>query len=78
MQKSQPKTIKMKKVANKSKCKMKHKKIFKYQNKIHKMMWFLMELYKMRNFKKKNRLKSNNMMRKVNKFNHFKIRYLSN
>ena len=78
MSKSQPKTIKMKKVANKSKCKMKLKKIFKYQNKIHKMMWLLMEVYKLRNFKKKNRLKSNNMMRKVNKFNHFKIRYLSN
>ena len=75
---SKPKTIKMKKVAKKSKCKMKHKKIFKYQNKIHKMMWLLMEVYKVRNFKKKNRLKSKNMMRKVNKFNHFKIRYLSN
>ena len=74
MSKSQPKTIKMKKVANKSKFKMKHKKIIKYQNKIHKMMWLLMEVYKLRNFKKMNRLKSKNMMRKVNKFNHFKIR----
>ena len=52
MSKSQPKTIKKKKVANKSNCKMKHKKIFKYQNKIHKMMWLLMEVYKLRNFKK--------------------------